>query len=264
MNILNLTEIKDIVLIISGLGTFISALIALFTIFEIKKQRLSSYKPEIILDSFVSYLYADNFLSEDDNIQYKTKKYLENNQKPLNESDKAIFMYYLLQNIGFGTAKYIKGFWTFDYKKASKVLSKYMKDDFYIENDNEGFIIKKDDIDFWLFFRKSDLSKDTIDYILPESQGENGKGQAIPSIITKVYTYYLVYKYNLKVGINDEHIYEEFEDLPKPTLQIVYRDFNNKTHSSKFKLSFKYAGNSIEVENKDKNDCGLFYIDVNE
>jgi hypothetical protein len=66
MDILNLNEIKDIILIISGIGTFVSAFVVMFTVLEIKKQRLSSYKPEIILDSFVSFFYADNFLTEDE------------------------------------------------------------------------------------------------------------------------------------------------------------------------------------------------------
>jgi hypothetical protein len=37
---LNLNEIKDIILIISGIGTFVSALVAMSTVLEIKKQRL--------------------------------------------------------------------------------------------------------------------------------------------------------------------------------------------------------------------------------
>lgn len=262
MKNLNLDEMKDIILIISGIGTFVSALVAMFTVLEIKKQRLSSYKPEIILDSFVSFLFADNFLSSDDNLRYKTTKYTENNQRPLKIVDKYIYIQYLLQNVGFGTAKYIKGYWDFDYMKASKVLNKYIGENLTIENDSEGFYIKDEMTDFWLFFRKSGLSKDTIDFILPESQGENGKGQVIPSIITQVFTYYIVFKYKIKVGVNEDHCYEEFEELPKPTFKISYKDFNNKKHTKKFELSFKYAGNNLETSNQDKNDCGIFYIDV--
>ena len=264
MEILNLSEIKDITLIVSGIGTFISAFVAMFTVLEIKKQRLSSYKPELILDSFVSFFFADNFLSTDDNIRYKTTKYLENNQKHLKETDKTISMDYLLQNIGFGTAKYIEGFWSFDYKKASKILKKYVKEDYLIENDNDGFSISNEKRDFWLFFRKSNLEKDTIDFILPESQGENGKGRTVPSIITQVYAYYIVFKYNISVGVNEEHCYEEFEELPKPKFKVTYKDFNNKKHTKTFELSFKYAGNNFDVPNQEKNDCGIFYIDVTE
>ncbi|WP_179336322.1 hypothetical protein [Winogradskyella costae] len=238
MDKLNLNEIKDIILIVSGIGTFISALVAMFTVLEIKKQRLSSYKPELILDSFVSFFYADNFLTKDDNIRYKTTKYLENNQKPLKETDKTISVHYLLQNIGFGTAKYVEGYWSFDYKKASKVLKKYINEDYLIENDNSGFSIRNEKNDFWLFFSKSNLDKDTIDFILPESQGDNGKGQTVPSIITKVYAYYIVFKYNISVGFNEKHCYEEFEELPKPKFKITYNDFNNKKTYKDFRISF--------------------------
>ncbi len=262
MNLLDLNEIKDIVLIVSGIGTFVSALVAMFTVLEIKKQRTSSYKPELILDSFVSFFFADNFLSEDDNLRYQTTKYLEINQKPLKEADKHISMHYLLQNIGFGTAKYIKGYWSFDYIKASKVLRKYVGEDFVVENDQSGFSIRNEKTDFWLFFSKSNLEKDTIDFILPESQGENGKGQNIPSIITQVFTYYIVFKYKIKVGVNEEHCYEEFEELPKPNFKVTYKDFNNKKHTKIFGLSFKYAGNYFESPKQEKNDCGIFYIDV--
>jgi len=264
MEIFNLNEIKDITLIASGIGTFVSALVAMFTVLEIKKQRLSSYKPELILDSFVSFFFADYFLTENDNIRYKTTKYSENNQKPLKETDKTISMHYLLQNIGFGTAKYIEGSWSFDYKKVSKVLKKYLNDDYIVENDKDGFLIKNEKTNFWLFFRKSNLEKDTIDFILPESQGENGKGQIVPNIITDVYAYYIVFKYNISVGFNEEHCYEEFEELPKPKLKVTYKDFNNKKHTKIFELAFNYVGNNFEEPNQEKNDCGIFYIDVTE
>jgi hypothetical protein len=262
MSELNLFHIKDIVLIISGVGTFVSALVAMFTVLEIKKQRLSSYKPELIFDSFVSFLFADRFLSDDDNLRYKTTKYLENNQKSIKEANKNISIHYLLQNIGFGTAKHIEGHWNFDFKKASKVLKKYIGTNLSIENDDDGFFIRQVDADFWLFFRKSELFKDTIDFILPESQGENGKGQVIPSIISNVFTYYIILKYNITVGLNEEHCYEEFAELPKPTFKISYKDFNNKKHTKKFELNFSYSGNNTPRPNQDKNDCGIFYIDV--
>jgi len=264
MDISNLEEIKEVILIVSGIGTFVSALVAMFTVLEIKKQRLSSYKPELILDSFVSFFYADKFLTENDNIRYRTTKYLENNQKPLKKTDKTISMHYLLQNIGFGTAKYIEGYWSFDYKKASKILNKYVNDDYIIENDNDGFLIRNKTTDPLLFFRKSSLNKDTIDFILPESQGENGKGQTVPSIITEIYAYYIIFKYNINVGVNEEHCYEEFEELPKPKFKVTYKDFNNKKHTKTFELAFKYAGNNFDVPNQEKNDCGIFYMDVTE
>lgn len=264
MNLLNLNEIKEIIFIVSGIGTFSSAVVAMVTVLEIKKQRTSPYKPELILDSFVSFFFADNFLSKDDNRIYQTTKYLENNQKRLKETDKNISIHYLLKNIGFGSAKYINGYWNFDYKKASKVLRKHVDEDFVVENDYSGFSIRNEKNDFWLFFSKSDLGKDTIDFILPESQGENGKGQTIPNIITRAFTYYIVFKYKIKVGVNEEHCYEEFEELPKPSFKLTYKDFNNKKHTKNFELSFKYAGNNFESPNQEKNDCEIFYIDVNE
>lgn len=152
----------------------------------------------------------------------------------------------------------------FDYKRASKVLRKYVDEDFVVENDHSGFSIRNEKTDFWLFFSKSNLEKDTIDFILPESQGENGKGQIIPNIISKVFTYYIVFKYKINVGVNEEHCYEEFEELPNPSFKVTYKDFNNKKHTKKFELSFKYAGNNFELPKQEKNDCGIFYIDVTE
>jgi hypothetical protein len=261
---MNLNEMKDIILIISGIGTFVSALVAMITVLEIKKQRLSSYKPELILDSFVSFFFADNYLTENDNFKYKTTKYLENDQRPLKEVDRTASMNYLIQNIGFGTAKYIEGFWSFDYKEASKILQKYANEDYLIENNSSGFSIRNEKTDFWLFFHKSNLEKDTIDFILPESQGENGKGQIVPNIITKVYAYYMVFKYDINVGINEGNHFEDFEELPRPKFKVTYKDFNNKRHIKVFELNFKYSGNNFEAQNQAKNECGIFYIDVTE
>jgi hypothetical protein len=44
---------KEILNLLASIGTFISAIIALYTLLEVKKQRLSTYKPEILLKSFL-------------------------------------------------------------------------------------------------------------------------------------------------------------------------------------------------------------------
>ena len=48
-----LTQYKDFLLILAGIGTFISALIAVFTLIEVKKQRLSTYKPDVLIKSLM-------------------------------------------------------------------------------------------------------------------------------------------------------------------------------------------------------------------
>lgn len=54
MKLINfLIENKELILILSGIGTFISSIIAIFTLTEVKKQRLSLYKPEILLKTFL-------------------------------------------------------------------------------------------------------------------------------------------------------------------------------------------------------------------
>jgi hypothetical protein len=264
---LDLITTKDFISVLSDIGTFLSAFIAMITIFEIKRQRLSSYKPEIILDSFVSKFYADNFLSNDDNFSYITQKYSQNNKKKYIESKKYPFVNYLLQNIGFGTAKYIEGFWEFDYSKASKILEKYLPSDFVLEeNDDDGFCFWNEKGDYWIFFSDFSLKrKQSIDFLLQEANGENGKGESIPEIITHSYAYYAILKHDLKVGLNQElHVYEEFDEMPKPIFKVTYKDFNNKKYIKKFELNFTYAGNNYKLPNQDDNDCGIFYIDIKE
>lgn len=234
MFFLKLIFSKDFISILSDVGAFLSAFIAMITIFEIKKQRLSSYKPEIILDSFVSKFYADNFLSNNDNFTYITGSYSQNNQKESIEKKKLPLITYLLQNIGFGTAKYIEGYWDFDYKKTSKILEKYLPIDFVLEEDNDGFSFRNNLNDFWIFFSNFSMKrKQSIDFLLQETNGENGKGQNIPEIITKSYAYYIILKHKIEVGVNEKFVYEEFLDLPKPIFKIVYKDFNNKKHTKK-------------------------------
>ncbi|MFC0781058.1 hypothetical protein [Flavobacterium sp. HJSW_4] len=260
---LDLLKAKDILSILSDLATFFTAIIAIIAIFQVKKQRLSSYKPDIILDSFVSKFYAENFLSKNDNFTYVTGKYLQNNQKERKEGEKYPLISYLLQNIGFGTAKYIEGFWDFDYMKASKILKKYLPEDLVLKDDNDGFYFRNEKKDFWVFFSNFSLErKQSIDFLLQEANGENGKGQTIPEIITRAYAYYVVLKHNLEVGLNKENIYEEFDEMPKPVFKVTYRDFNNKKYVKKFELNFSYIGNNFELPNQDLNYCGIFYIDV--
>ncbi|SHM78026.1 hypothetical protein [Flavobacterium chilense] len=261
----DLSNTKDVISILANLATFFTAIIAIIAIFQVKKQRLSSYKPEIILDSFVAFFFADKFLSKKNNFAFKTCKYSRNDQKEKKEVQKHISVYYLLQNIGFGTAKYVEGHWEFDYKKASKILKQMFPDNFKFEEDHKGFYFRDEAKDVWIFFDSESLARQqSIDYLLPESNGENGKGQTVPRIIMDCHIYYTVLKHKINVGVNKELVYEEFLEMPKPIFKINYRDFNDKKHTKTFELSFKYAGNDFEVPDQDPNDCGIFYIDVRE
>lgn len=124
--------VKEILIIITSIGTLISSLAALFTVIELKKQRNVSYIPEILLDDsryslFISpnifETYPMSFLKTDLN---EKESYTESE---LNNREQ--FLQVELYNVGIGTAKKIETEWDFNFRKASKVLEKYFNDDWF-------------------------------------------------------------------------------------------------------------------------------------
>ncbi|WP_294967207.1 hypothetical protein, partial [Sulfurimonas sp.] len=121
-----LLKYKELIIIFSGIGTFISALIAIFTLNEVKKQRLSLYQPDILIKSFVVSISKNPFLlGKDELIEYKVSNWNDYSNKDC-QKEYEVYPRYKVENLGLGIAKNIKCEWQFDTKKAIKLIEELL------------------------------------------------------------------------------------------------------------------------------------------
>lgn len=115
---------------LSGIGAFITSLIALFTLIVLIKQRKDSFRPRVIFGDRISA----TCITEDDNI-LKTKW----NEAYPDKDEEIIDFCYEIMNVGVGIAENVIVTEYFDYKKAIKFIK-------LIDKENEFIFDKRDDI----------------------------------------------------------------------------------------------------------------------
>lgn len=236
----------------SGIGTFVSALIAVFTLVEVKKQRLSLYKPEVLIKSFLIDVSKNPlFLKKSELLKYRTTVF---NDHSINYNDVKyeVFPKYKVDNFGFGIAKNVICTWEFDTKKAIKAIKNILPPRYSIEH-HESL-----DIYFFNDAKNSDLhysgnagiSKNQTDHISPINVQANYHYFSVPEIITFTHYLFLIFENNLTEMYADNFNLYEFKEksFPKPTLKIEYKDLNNK----KYRTKFTFNTTAVVTQTEDK------------
>lgn len=241
---------KDLIIILASIGTFVSAMIAVFTLFEVKKQRLSLYLPDILIKSFtVSISKSPLFKEKEELIQYKTSDF-NNYSNDYNNIEFEVSAKYRVDNVGFGVAKNLICQWQFDTKKAIKVIEKILPSDFNIswhKDLNIYFLDNLKNEDFH-YSANANIDKQGIDYITPISVQKHFHLHTIPEVIIFCHYLFLIYKNNLTEKSGENFNVFEFYDykFPMPTLRIKYKDINGKKHKRNYK--FKLTAVNTQVD----------------
>jgi hypothetical protein len=245
-----LLEYKELIVIFSGIGTFISAMIAVFTLNEVKKQRLSLYKPEILIKSFlVSISKSPLQKVKEELMKYKTCDFNDYSNN-YNENKFEINSKYKIDNLGFGIAKNIKCTWEFKTKKAITEIQKVLPTNYEFNWDKElnlYFLNNSENEDFY-YSAFGNIERQEIDYISPINVQKNNHLHTIPEIIIYTHYLFLIFKENL-VGKKAEnfHIFK-FNNykFPEPILKVEYNDLNGKKY--KYKYRFKITAVNLQIE----------------
>lgn len=245
-------ENKEIINLLASIGTFISAIIALYTLIEVKKQRLSTYKPEILIKSFLVYINKSPlFLESDELLLFKTDNFNEYKNDKTQKKEFEISCLYKIENLGFGLAKNIKVTWFFDMEKALKIFEKEFNEDFYFSQHKPlkyYFLHKKNDENFQISFINENKITQVTDYITPINIKEHTHYHTIPEGIVTIHFLYYIFKNNL-IEKSSKTIYNaEFENFPQVKMKIEYYDLNNKKYTNNYK--FKTSIVSTQHENK--------------
>lgn len=231
-------ENTAIINLLSNIGAFISAIIAIYTLREVKKQRLSTYKPELLLKSFLVYIHKSPLcLDEEELLLFKSENFNEYKDEKTQKKEYQIFPLYKIENLGFGLAKNITVTWSFDMKKALEILEREFNEDFYFSQFkplNYFFLNKKSNEGFHMSFTNENKTLQTTDYIAPINVKEHTHYHAIPKDIVVMHFMYFIFRNKLLDKININKNYSKFENFPKVKMTVKYSDLNNKKYTNKY------------------------------
>ncbi|MDY3338691.1 hypothetical protein PG279_05815 [Riemerella anatipestifer] len=247
-------EHKEIINLLASVGSFISTIIALYTLIEVKKQRLSTYKPEILVKSFLVYINKSPlFLESDELLLFKTDNFNEYKSDKTKSKEYEISCLYKIENLGFGLAKSIKVTWSFDMERALKILDKELDKEFYFTQCKPlkyYFLKQKNNENFQISFMNKNKIIQTTDYITPISVKEHTHYHTIPKDIVTIHFLYYIFKNNLTEKNSKTNYSSEFKNFPQIKMKIEYYDLNNKKYINKYKLKTSI----VTTQHEDKID----------
>jgi len=220
----------DTIAIVTVIATFITSLISLLTIIEMKKQRSESYKPIVV--PVYSYYSLKSYSDGRYNIQTQdNSEYVQN-----------LFIY--LANAGAGTAINIRIKWSFELKKFANV-----------QNNREAFLTIKDNI-FSVVGEKYQCShnlnlqtEEIFEYLLT---AENKTNKIIlPQYMTTI----------MKI-IADNNVHGNAIEMPELKMKIEYEDIGLKKHIKEYNITFdeKYMMPILIEPLLEYNEIGRFKI----
>lgn len=256
---------KPYIEIIAAIGTFVSAIIALFTLTAVKKQRLATYKPELFLHSFCVVPTSSPLFSID-RVRYKTTKYNDySGESNLEKFHPSIL--YKLENLGFGVASEIECQWQFDFNIASQKLKSILPNEYELKFHNKYFFLhRKGNEDFVHSasvnaILEKDIQK--VDFIAPLQVKEHYSKHTIPEVIFFMYYLDVVFRNNLFSGERSKNFYHIADiPMPKPILTASYKDLNNKRYKKKFQLDISCSVTQLDEYIETSKEFCVFYFNV--
>lgn len=209
---------KVFLMVLAQLGTFTTAVIALFALKESIKQRESMYKPELFVEE--TYLCVQKAESS-------KFRYFQVDKDSLKLRNEIVFPYYNVINVGFGAALSANLFWLIDDSvmnmnlramgiTESKIVKNGSFDIVYLRNDsleylNDGVVAG------W-----------KINYVMPYRSGEKNEKGYYETIISNAISKLLFW--GAEMG-NDRNTRLEIPATLK------YKDINEKWYTKRYKMS---------------------------
>ena len=247
-----LIKYQDAISILAGIGTFIASIVAVFTLVEVKKQRLAIYQPEVLIKSFLIAISKSPLLKESNELlEYKTLDF-NDHSKNFDGTKFSVSTNYIVNNLGFGVASNVKCKWNFDYAKSIKLIEKVMPQRYsfsYYESLKTYFLNNMHNEEFQLSFNVN-MEAVYIDYIAPISVEKHYHEHSIPRAITLCHYLYLLFVLGLngRAGENFNHLdFSEYK-FPTPKLEIEYFDINGKKYRRTF--TFKVFAVTTQIDEK--------------
>jgi hypothetical protein len=235
---------SDIIGLFSGVATSGAAIATFLTVREIKKQRESSYLPDLCIDPFTLKVYGQ--ISTKDILSFEFSE-VDTKNGTVNDENKRRNIAFKIKNIGLGVAKKINFAWEFDCDKFVEIIKKIDGYDSTLPN---SFAIR---------CGKALL---TVDEDMSSMSPLHAASMKIPFIIWAHYLFYFCLQYETKNNYFPDYSAGVLSKLPKPKLTITFADIQNKIHKKEIFFLFNIMGD--KATNGDKSDAILIEVKANE
>lgn len=249
--------IDEYLQVVLNIATFLTALVSLLTLFEMRKQRITAIQPDVIVSNLeaVHLFYLPQMKLYASWPYYWSLELLDDLSMLCDEHKKGAFDFNL-KNIGVGTAKDVSLCWEFDVEPYAEAISKLNLDvDFWFDKEYQGrmTLSRKNGMAFFDGSNANNLNVFSLSV-----------GDVYEFPFFQVYTQLVSLWLYGKLCINDpfaldgvdiqKHIVDEFMNLPTPSLLITYKDMSGNKYMKKYTYKFGFSCFS-------KESCS-FYIQI--
>lgn len=209
---------------------FLTAIITLFTINEMRKQRIHSYHPDLNMANFSFYVYKGDFDEEFKTVSLYSYRDKQDENSPIKGYNELTIN---INNIGFGVAKDIKWRWNFDLEKAKEAIC---NNDIVSWKKKEDFLcIDSKDLNIeWIYDIEEENIGSSFNFILPYSNENRQTEIIIPSYFIDMYWLYMV----IELLIRKKEIIKI--DFPSLELYLNYTDIHAKKLEKIFFINLKF------------------------
>lgn len=216
--------------LVALLATLITALATFWTVLEVKKQRETSYHPEIYLGNQTVHLYAHKWKDT-----YLPFSYSNDKVKEFSDNDRKNFVNLDLHNVGFAVAKAIDYEWMFDIQKIIEDIHKVNRVGFFHVHIDKDFLeISAPQVEFnTTHLIANQIRKEAINYILPSFIEKTPTKILVPPSYIDLYLIYLSsalgYYSKRTEGIKEVRTHDfDIENFPSLNLKLSYKDLHRE------------------------------------
>lgn len=211
--------------IASVILTTITSILILFTLFEMKNQRESIYKPDLILRSSKRFYMYSEKNGDIDLLSLWTNEKIDASDQgtrdDLIKDPERNLIGIPIYNIGMGTAKDVKIKWDYDKEEIQKLIINKTKDNpLWAPGSNIETTVP--------LVRDINAEDDIIDYILPSQIKSSSENFYIPVEFQNDFNYFL------PILLRENNI----SSIPKLRLKLCYKDIANQNCHKEYILIF--------------------------
>jgi len=221
----SLSKIVDCVAILASLSIFVGVLIALFTLFEIRKGRQKAYEPKLFFSNMTFWLQKN---------ANGTPCILKSDSRKSDGSSSDPFFSIDIHNIGLGAANTISIKWVYDQREIIKKFEELGKQTKLLMAIKEGYFHyifgNEPDQGYGFIISSSEDSKEEISFLTPNQSTKTKMPEALSNYLTFIPYLELINQNNpMRIALN----IDDFKVL------CTYFDTGGKKHKQTINLSIQ-------------------------
>ena len=218
--------------------TFITSCAALLTVRQVKKQRETSYFPELYLGNKLVTIYGEEYKNTFLPFKYLTEEKREDDIREIShEISLDVF------NVGFAVAKAVEYSWSFDLNKIIDIIKIYNKSGFFHVFLDNALTITVPKLGYQhTHIVSNQIRKKNINYVLQSSIEKIPTQISIPESYLDLFILYACISLEIFESKKTDELtlktYDiDFDNFPPLLIVITYNDLHGKKHTKNFKIS---------------------------